>query len=167
MKISDESYLFLKELSHELKTQDNRATDKPFFVVLENEKLFGMSPEYTDNEVYVDMGDCNLTYDTKEEALLAIKNNDPHVTEEEAEKYFDENITRTGYQQIKQKHNFFLTEKGYKEHMLQNKHNYNSDACSYVECAFRNPEYDGLIKAIKEIGSQEETVTKKDFWIWS
>lgn len=156
INISDDSYLFLKELCHELKTQDNRATDKPFFVVMEDEKLFGMHPDYSDKIAYVDMGDCNLTYETKEEAMLAIKDND-YITEEEAEKYFDENITRTGYRHLKKVYNFFLTEKGYKEHMLQNKHNYNSDTYSYVECAYRNPEYDSLIKAIKEIGSQEDT----------
>ena len=90
----------------------------------------------------------NAILETK--AILEFaKQNNVSFEEEKSSGYREYAFTH-----VDEYHNVFFTEKGYKEHMELNAHNYHSSdrkADSYVMHAFRNPEITGLLKAVKEV----------------
>lgn len=144
--ISDESAAFLIELNRRLKTQDNRATANPYYFTVRCVSETPVPDGFTDDIRYVVDGITPFT-------------------EESLKKYCEEN--ELDFEQFKankcEKYcvrdsiefkNFFFTEEGYNEHMELNGHNYSQykEVNSYVDHAFRNPEIEQLLAAIKEIG---------------
>ena len=88
LQLSEESRKFLKELYHEIVTQDNRGTANPYFVVKTTRKIQGFHPDYSNNLEYMDMsgnGDYE-SYPTKEEAIQALIK-DYEYSSSEAEVY--------------------------------------------------------------------------------
>jgi len=146
MRKSD--YDFLMDLSNEIKKQDNRSTGAPYYYVVKcvNEV---QAPEgnglYTK---YVDMqsGDYQ-TYDSREECKNQLIKDG--WFEDEAEKTA-ENLERHEFAEAFTEKNIFLTERGYKEHLDLNGHNYrhHKKFYSYVKHAFRNPEVKTLLEII-------------------
>jgi len=48
-------HTFLTELATKLNTQGNRCTQDPLFVVFQKKQVFGVTDEYTENSVWVDV----------------------------------------------------------------------------------------------------------------
>jgi hypothetical protein len=143
--ISDKTAAFLIELNRRLETQDNRATASPYFFTVRCISEVPVPDGFTDEIRYVIDG-CSS------------------YTEDELRKYCEEN--RLDFEEFKvngcQKYNVrdveefknvFFTEEGYNEHIRLNGHNYRhyKRFDSYVDHAFRNPEIEQLLAAVREI----------------
>lgn len=151
--ISDETAVFLSQLAHTLKTQDNRGTADPFFFTVR---------KFVDVAVPVGCGDKVMYYNSHDAE---------QYTEEEARKqaeelemdfdeYVEDRCTKYDVKEEERYENFFFTLEGYNQHVKMNGHNIARECNrydSYVDHAFRNPELEKVIAAIKEIGSAVNT----------
>lgn len=150
IEVTDEEYKFLKELSKELNTQDNRCTADPL----------GFLIRYTDFEPGPeDLYDSNWRIDY-------YMDGDEFDSEEELREYIEKNYDKTEYgvesmisdgtfymrPVSKFETNFFLTAKECEAHIKCNKHNLRGDPHSYGIHMFRNPEMEKLLKILKKIG---------------
>lgn len=169
--LNEDDVKFLTELANEMVTQDNRATGDPYyFVVRTRRRVTGYDVDCApDGTCFVETrsGDYNV-FDTREEAIAYLMK-DTDLPREEVLRLFWHEITETGYKYEETDHNFFLTHKGFLEHMRLNAHNYpgrqdgekfkeSEYTYSYVKHAFRNPEVQRLFEIIKKFA----TVEKKD-----
>jgi len=164
--ISEEDLVFLKDLAHELRTQNNRATATPiYYVVRKKKRIVGLVPGLGDDTVFVDSQDDYTEYKSEQEALASyIKDG---LTPEEAQKRFDDICEEYGVLETHEEENFFLTHKGFMEHMRLNAHNYpgkqdgdngfvDSPEChSFVKHAFRNPEIRKLVEVVLRLGGEK------------
>jgi len=153
ISISDETAEFLSQLAHTLKTQDNRSTADPYFFTIR---------KFVDVAVPEGCGEKTMYFDNHD-----VEN----YTEEEAEKraeelempfdeYVEDRCHKYESKEEERFENFFFTMDGYNQHVKMNGHNI-ARVCnrydSYVDHAFRNPELEKVIAAIKEIGSSVNT----------
>lgn len=168
LTLTDDDIKFLREMAHELKTQDNRATGAPYYYTVRIFKeVTGMDWRYSDDTVYVRLdGNDPEEYETEEAALKQLV--EEGYTPEEAQEHFDNHYEKFGKFEYREDHNVFLTYKGYLEHMRLNAHNYpgkkdgdrytaeddkrSNLVYSYVQHAFRNPEMARLIEILKKFG---------------
>ncbi len=133
----------VKELKHELETQDNRATRDPFFIVYDWERVTS-TQGYTDTYCWVIDGD-NYTDDELKEYL---KENDVEVPdgisgyefEELAEKH---EVTKWYYVERRKFVNAFLTEKAAQSFIKANHYHWRKPHV-YVDCLWRNEELKGI-----------------------
>lgn len=114
----------LLAIGEQLRTQDNRCTANPMFVIQGLERKYGMDPQWSDNYVWID------TYDGAMEV--------PEPADGEETEY----IKKSGYVDIWVDLMVCFTEKGCEEHMALNGHNYRyyRETRIYVKCFYRNPE---------------------------
>lgn len=117
-------------IGERLRTQDNRCTASPMFVIQGLERRYGMDPRWCDSYVWVDTEDG------------AVEVPEPDDGEE------TEYIKKSGYVDAWVTLMVCFTEKGCEEHMALNGHNYRHyrETRIYVECFYRNPE----MQAIRE-----------------
>lgn len=167
IEISDEDLKFLQDLAHEMATQDNRATGQPYYYCVQQVKrIVGMDPGISDESVFVG-GDDYEEFKTKEEAIESFMAVDG-MSEEAAETHFKENFSEFGVLETTVDSNFFLTLKGFKEHMRLNAHNYpgkqdgdnykdSEKVYSYVQSAWRNPEVRTLYGVIARLGGAKDS----------
>lgn len=160
IKVSDEIYDFLINLSKEIKTQDSRATRSPYyFQVQEDEEI--CVPDGCGEEVWVmDGGVCLRTEEDIKEAVFEwygwTIGNQKH--ESEYKTLLDatiEDVLRENYRKvnidIKHKYdNCFFTLKAYEEHLSQNRHNLNNPK-SFLFHAYRNSEMDMIFKFLEHL----------------
>lgn len=153
INISAADLAFLRELAHELATQSNRMTASPYFYVVRTAKELAAPPGYGEDEVLVDwQGDPN-TYKTEAEARKLF--GEMELSQEEIDKRV-EALEPMGVHTVFEYHNVFFTEKGYRQHMELNGHNYGSSKVephSYVMHAFRNPEIKTLLEIVQRLGA--------------
>lgn len=163
--LNEDDIKFLTELANEMITQDRRATADPYyFTVQTRTRETGYDTEYSDDVCYVETytGDYGI-FDTREEAMAALCES-AGVPLEDAESKFVKCIVETGYKWVEKDHNFFLTYKGFLEHMRQDAHNYpgrqngatfkeDERVYSYVYHAKRNPEVRRLFEIIKKFAT--------------
>lgn len=151
--VSDEDLQFLRELAHELRTQNNCGTAAPYFYVVRTWKELVAPPGYGDREVVVDYngGDARVFVDekgAKTELTELLKDDELEEALERLEHF--------GMHKVEESRNVFFTRKGYDEHMRLNDHNYGGTTCQdphpYVEHAFRNPEIRRLLEVIQRLG---------------
>lgn len=119
----------LPELRHALKTQDNRATKDPVFLVQAKRRIYGMDPAYCENCVWLD-----------EEG-------------NEIEDGEEPNDTYTGYIDIWEHDQTFLTRQAADAYIDHNSRRHSGDLRVYVDSAYQNPE----LKAIRAWLIGEET----------
>jgi len=96
----------LKEIQNELKTQDNRSTADPIFLVQEKERVYGMDTEYAPETCYYDSENYCEISEEEYEALDGEGSVDyigffdqwriiqPFFTEKAAQQYIDGNYYR-------------------------------------------------------------------------
>lgn len=142
-------------MAKDMKEQDNRITANPrYYAIQDDEDICGLNPDYTDDYKW-------LSYD-----------NDILCTLEEALKHYDESkeipsdrygqedfLRDEGWDKVgvitRQKYgNVFFTEKAIKRHIEANHYHYENPS-DFLFHAFRNPEMEGVINAIMEIGEAE------------
>ena len=177
--IPEDTVKFLKELANEIKGQDNRATAAPYFYVIQGLREYAAADGCGDETGYYDPDVCaSYTEDEMqeryEEWLYEQVDEDEEPTKadrllhtfQEYLNAFDIQTYDIGYHEVEE--NVFLTEKGVRQHMDLNRHNYRHynklTEKGYVKHAFRNPEMEKLMKAIMVFGDvqveDEDVITK-------
>lgn len=146
--VSDETAEFLAKLAHQLETQDRRCTADPYYFTVRKIVEVGVPEGCGDREAFFDNHDCE-NYSEGEAEKRA------EELEMEFDDYVHERCHKYDVRDEERFENFFFTLEGYNEHVRRNGHNI-ARTCksydSYVGYAARNPELEGVIKALKEIG---------------
>lgn len=130
------------EIGERIRTQDNRMTADPLFVVFEKKRIHGMDPSYADATVWVH---CDGDEASEEEAKTLEAKYQETATE-------PEDWTRTGYVDVDVFCTACFTLKGCEDYLLVNRHNL-KDPHIYVETLYRNEEMIGVrnwLKALPE-----------------
>ena len=135
----------LKDISHELNTQDNRCTADPVFLVQQKVRDYGFDSEYCDDFEWVD---CEFNkVDDKD--LIDSLEKDLDLGEESPD--YNKVYYRERWEYIQ----FFFTEKAADEFIKKNKHRYKDGVLGvYVDCAYRNFEIQSVRKFLINYGKQ-------------
>ncbi len=143
----------MENIKKEMLSQPNRGTFLPLFIVVEDKKIWGMSPDYADGRERKDPDNIDhewLCEDCQEKEL----------TDEELPEDCEECDTEcfVSYRLEKQVPNmraaFFFTAKACDAHIAANPHHYNSTAHSYAISAYYNHELQTVMKFI--VGPENE-----------
>jgi hypothetical protein len=156
IEISDEDLSFLKNLAHEIDSQDNAATAHPYYIVVRTSRQIILPQGHGSGEaVYHDEdGDDPATslYKSLEEAAEAFSRYGYADIQERLDA-----LIEYGTDEIEEDHNVFFTRKGYEKHMELNGHNYRGDwfqkPHSYTHHAFRNPEIKTLLEIVRRLST--------------
>lgn len=157
IEISDETAQFLSQLAHTINTQDRRGTADPYFFTVR---------KFVDVAVPEDCGEKTMYFDNSDVESYTEDEAEKRAEELEMtfEKYVEERCQKYDAKEEERFENFFFTEDGYNQHVKMNGHNI-ARTCnrydSYVDHAFRNPELEKVIAAIKEIGSAVNTAVSE------
>ena len=176
--LNKEEMLFIKNLSNEMNTQDNRCTAKPYtYRVQQSEKVISL-----DRDKYENLGiliDNDEPFDNIEDCVEYVNDriyedfiyeedvhSDNYVnikTKSDLEHYLDKYSIKYEYYSWKYIDSFnnshqggsncFLTEKACEEFIESNSHNL-CNPRSYIVHEFRNPEMRKLIDIIHKLAEQ-------------
>lgn len=152
--LTKEDLEFLKELAHELKTQDNLCTRKPLVFSIADKRTEWIPTTDIDGEYGVFLTDDWEFYD--EESLQEyIKDKyEVEISEflEMLEFLDEKKISYTearGIEKIENK-GAFLTKKAAQEHFDDNDYHYGEDSYIYCNHGWRNPELEKLLEIIEK-----------------
>jgi len=169
MSLTKEEIKFIKDLSYEMKTQNNRGTAQPFCLMLE-EEVERIIPEGFEDDFCIRWQDETYyrnDFDKLKNELLECFSDDKEIVEEvELFNSFEQIADWGNYNGVrpelqsfyyKREHevisntaNFFLTEKAYNEHLRVNKHNLNNPR-AYGVHLYRNLEMEELFKIVHKL----------------
>lgn len=156
IKVSDEMYEFLINLSKELNTQDNRCTAMPYFFQIQTKEEVSVPEDsgtecwyYDGSKIETEKEINSVIYDCHD-GLTAKK-----VIKKMSDYEKEEILKAAGWQKAyydyeKKYQNTFFTEKACKLHIKQNKHHYNNPI-DYLSFAFRNIEMEMVMKFLCEL----------------
>jgi len=153
IEMNEEDLKFLRELAHEIKTQDNRATRSPYYYTTRIKRWRVANEDYSSGKtkkVWVEhlTGDYS-EYDTK---FACLKGSLEYGWSKEKirEALANDNICEVTLEEYEEDRNVFLTEKAYKENMELDGHNLKrvGECYSYLHYASRNPEMERLLEII-------------------
>lgn len=133
----------LKDIAHDIESQDNRGTAKPMLILLQVKKEYVAHDEFNHctDEVLVERVSGDYIRFKTEAELLEWWNQDMMYGDHLKEVVEGEHFDRFQMGHYWETENVFFTDKGYEEHMAQNAHNYRKGCVrSYGIYAFRNPE---------------------------
>lgn len=177
IKVSDEVYDALMEISKEINKQDHRCTAMPYFYQVVDKRIVSADGESefdgfyfisnNDSELYVDVPNNN-NY-TLKNFLEDFKKAFPWEYEENRERleeldedlwiseleYILDDFRIWYYQYITEYKNSFFTEKACKEHIKLNHYHYKHGWSDYMSHAWRNPEMEVVQKFLCELSWQE------------
>ena len=127
----------LREIGQELKTQGNRITSDPIFLVQEKRRIWGMDSDYSDKYVWV--------------------NEDGYELELEQEEFTDLEMgdVPAGYSEVNYEDIWvtvqpFFTEKAANNYIAENSHRLNQPR-TYVISGYRNSEWQDVRNYLKEL----------------
>lgn len=131
-------------IAENLRTQDNRITANPIFIVQQKRRQYGVDPQYTENVVWLH-SDEGIEVDQTEANALERK-----YSGREPDGY-----TRTGYIDSWEFVTACFTEQGCKDYIASNGHNLKEPRI-YAESGFRNREWEVLREFLSALdGSQK------------
>ncbi len=145
----------IKEISKRMKSQDNRSTSFPIFIVVEDKKVYGVdrnydsdgqeraSTEYMDSNTIRSLycEECFKKYEESEDL--------PEYCDEcDSDAFVNYRIERD---RINDRAGFFFTEKACEDHIKANRHHYDSSVHSYVISAYYNEELKLLMDFLKSL----------------
>lgn len=152
INLSEEDYQFLKNLAHELRTQDNRLTASPYFYTIVTDRLYPALEDMGDGPTqFTDTGDGDyFTANTRAEVEKAIT--EYYAPDPVPKDRFDQ-ILEYGTYRVLEHRNVFLTEKACHQYLEKNKHKLrsHSEPYSFVDYADRNPEMAQLLSILRKI----------------
>lgn len=160
INIPDELYNKLMELSKEYATQNTRGTAYPIYFSIRQTKRFNVDQNYSGDTCWL-IGDDYNGYDTKEEAIEAIKDyieeddykNIDFTDAYEVDKFLENNNAHeVDYQNVEVFSGAFLTAKACDQHIKANHYHYSDDACSYGEHGWRNPDMEIISDLLQHLG---------------
>lgn len=137
----------VQKLAHLLRTQDNRCTHLPVFMVQREELVSGLDPNHFDTIGWFHCDSDGLPEDDEEAAALEAAYDD---TGEVPNDYY-----RCGYRYEWRNVQPFLTEEGAKEYIRINGHNLGIKTRIYVESGYRNAEWQFMRELILELGKEQ------------
>ena len=127
---------FKEEIAKELRTQDNRATSYPIYLVQERRRIWGMDSAFAENYAWVDVDDSeNIADDEQAEEL-------------EQREFDDGKWEKVYYKDIFVTDQPFLTLKGAESYMAKERHNLESPRI-FVASGWRNEEWKALLAFIE------------------
>lgn len=172
MKIKNltaEDVKFLKELKHELNTQDNRMTANPRFYQIQHDRFV---PSIDGDGNYFEAvrdGESLGIYTYDDEGLEELKD----VLLADYDEEYSEDVEEINSLKLEKldndsldlkcypgdyEHvylNAFLTERACKEHIEANRHHYRNPV-DYLSYGFRNPELEKVLEILSKIEIMEE-----------
>lgn len=166
IEVSDKIYNELKELAHEIKTQDNRATANVFFQIRDKERIPAFDGAGDFSAFYNDDSGLELeTLEEKKESIYEYLTESLEKSSKDAETQISEMSESDIDDFLKLAMNFeifeysykhvykcaFLTEKEAKRHLKANKHHYSEDAIVYGSSAWRNYDIQEIRSFLKEV----------------
>jgi hypothetical protein len=140
---------FLKSIGERIRTQDNRCTDAPIFIVQQKKRIYGIDKHYTDDCVWVDMSnDLGEITDEEEIARLEELEDDGSCGDCEKVGYVDtwEFVTAC------------FTEQGCKNYLAINGHNL-TEPRIYAAGSYRNNEFRAVRDFLK--GLKDEAIVEQ------
>jgi hypothetical protein len=156
IKISDEVYKGLKEISEQMKTQSHRGTAMPYFFQVQTKKRISV-PEGNGTEAWHYDGSLIETDKEIEDTVNEYKGWDEGNTEfNDLEHYeVDSILEDAGYSKVNYDYeevleNAFFTSKACDDHIKRNGHNL-SHPVNYLSHAFRNPEMELISQFLVEL----------------
>ena len=168
MKINNltaEDVKFLKELKHELNTQDNRATANPRFYQIQHDRFVTSCDGYGNYFAAIFEGEDFGVYTNNQEGVEELKNDLILNYDEEIEEITSLTVENLNNETLDLKcylgdyeHvylNAFLTERACKEHIEANRHHYRNPV-DYLNYGFRNPELEKVLEILSKIEIMEE-----------
>ena len=126
----------IKKIAELIKTQDNRITDQPLFIVQREVKDYGYDSGWSDNYVWVNSADSEECVDEDDE-LYEKLNEDEDNGEDMGDWY------RCYYKKRWEFVTACFTEQGCKDHIAANGHNIGKNRI-YADGSFRNFEYQAV-----------------------
>ena len=170
IKISQEDYDFLKDLQHELQTQDNDGTADPLYWMVEEEETVGVPDGCGDPIIYMSDGATMeleeavkyieeeylkyLDEDNQEEWNDCVDKDDMSDVVRFMNDCLDWHEVRIVWQEkkevISRETGAFLTKRACKEYIQRYGYNHTKPH-SYAMCAYRNFELERLLKILKTI----------------
>jgi hypothetical protein len=137
----------IQAIADELKTQDNRSTAEPIYVVQQQRRVYGFDPDYTDGTgiVWLNGPDC-CEADEKERVELN--------AEYERTGECPVDWMRTCYQDTWEFVQPFFTLKGAESFIEENAHRL-TDPRVYVDSAYRNKEWMAIRELLKTVAKEE------------
>jgi hypothetical protein len=163
IKVNQDMYEFLMNLSKELNSQSNRATAMPYFFQIQQEEETSVGEGAGEEVWYCD----GAIISTEEEIKNAIfEYNAWVIGNKKHEKLFAEmdwldreRVLENNFHKVyrstrKVYTNAFLTEKACKEHIEKNEYHYRNPV-DFLSHAFRNPELEMLMKFICQLTGGE------------
>ena len=124
----------LSALREELRTQDNRFTADPLFVVFEEHRVYGVGPEYTDDFEWFQADDHSIAADSDEVKILERLRADGRPLSIGG---FD--FVRIGYKAVRKFATACFTRKGAEDDIARQGRNLVNPHI-YVESMYRNEE---------------------------
>lgn len=120
----------LKSIGELLRTQDNRCTSDPFFLVQESRRFYGVDTDYSDKEVWLHIDGDEVTDEKEIEALEENERNDVKNPDHYKVGYLDRWEYVTGC----------FTEQACKDYIATNSHRHKGELRIYADSLYRNPE---------------------------
>jgi hypothetical protein len=158
IKVTNEMYKFLMDLSKELNTQDHRCTAMPYFFQVQTKRQVP-TMEGCGTEAWNCDGSLIETEDEIRDVIIEYKEWNVEKSEklyqELSEYEIEEILEKIGYSKVQydiidEYQNSFFTEKACKAHIKSNIHHYN-DPVDYLSYASRNSEMENVMKFLCEL----------------
>jgi hypothetical protein len=136
----------LLAIAENLRTQDNRITANPIFLVQKKVRTYGFDPDYDDTgEFTVWRHQDGAEADAEEAARLDAL--------DDAGGELPEEWSRTSFQDSWETVQPFFTEDGAKEYLRINGHNVHGETRIYVESGWRNAEWETIRELLLSLGA--------------
>lgn len=168
--LTQEDIKFLKELAHDLKTQDTDCTATPvFFQIMQRKDIYGIDSDYADDMCIV-IGDEYDTFTAFGDAIdfceeyfsdscngeewEMVKESNSLEEIHEFLKDIEIDSTYTGYQKNHEYENSFLTRRACEMHIKRNHYHYKTPVV-YTNHAWRNPEFERLMQIVQKFADHD------------
>lgn len=170
IEVTDEMYDRLIEISKEINTQDNRATAKPYFFQVQQDKKIWDSGTNREHRIYIDFNSDPFEFEGTVEGVRNLLEcygmDEPEGLNEMSKDDIHEwvighpefDVRECSYDIGQEYSNAFLTEKACKEHIEKNHYHY-SNPVDFLQHAFRNPELELIFEFLVELTDKEKLVT--------
>ena len=144
----------ISEIARILRTQDNRATDAPIFIVEEKRRVYGFDPAYADKDEIVWIDSEGDEADAEKRASLEA------AWDEDGEE--PEDWTRTAYKDEWHFVTACFTEKGCLDYIARNGHNHRGELRTYAAGSYRNEEWRTVRSFLMSLGEQKSAALDEE-----
>lgn len=148
IEISKDGLDFARKLAEEIDAQDNRCTARPYFYVIQEKRVEAVPEGCGDFVRWLHCdGELMDEDDVRDWLELDDSADIPDIADEREELTAISCVERWV---TPENHNVFFTEKAIKKHIKANAHHW-GETRTYVRHAWRNPEMEGALSALREI----------------